>query len=315
MPAILTHDFFGKDVYATCGRTIGLLPREKQAFLLGNQGPDPLFYLFLAPVAHGNRDLGNLMHNSKPVDLLVALKRSLDGLRDDELYTGRAYADGFVCHYLLDSTEHPFIYSQEYAICDAGVEDLTRADGSEVHAEIERELDEITLFTKAGTTVATYRPYEQVLQCDDETLDIIGRMYAYMVHEAYDRDIPNDLFPEAVRGFRFGQRALYSPDGRKSEAMSLVERGLGHRRYSFARAMSHRDRASLTSVFDNHLQRTWIDPYTLESHNDSFWDLYYKAQRKVEPALKVFNAPDFDRGGAIRITSGRNFSGEQVQTI
>jgi hypothetical protein len=315
MPALLTHDFFGKDVYAASSRTVGLLPQEKQAFLLGNQGPDPLFYLFLAPGTHSYRDLGNLIHNSKPIDLFVALKHSLDGLRDDEVYTGRAYADGFLCHYLLDCTEHPLIFSQEYAICDAGVEGLTRADGSEVHAEIERELDEVTLFTKAGTTVATYRPFEQVLQCDDQTLEIIGRMYAFVVRETYGRDIPNDLFPVAVHSARFGQRALYSPDGRKSEAMGIVERGMGHRRYSIAHAMAHRDRASLTSDFDNHLQRPWVNPYTLETHHDSFWDLYYKAQHKAEPALKAFNAPDFDRGTAVRITGGCNFSGEQVQTV
>ena len=45
MPAILTHDFFGQDVYAAHSHVIGKSIDEKDAFLLGNQGPDPLFYL------------------------------------------------------------------------------------------------------------------------------------------------------------------------------------------------------------------------------------------------------------------------------
>ena len=48
MPAILTHDFFGQDVYAAHSHVIGKSIDEKDAFLLGNQGPDPLFYLVLS---------------------------------------------------------------------------------------------------------------------------------------------------------------------------------------------------------------------------------------------------------------------------
>ena len=44
MPAIITHDFFGRDVYDALFQTIGGSRDEADAFLLGNQGPDPLFY-------------------------------------------------------------------------------------------------------------------------------------------------------------------------------------------------------------------------------------------------------------------------------
>ena len=45
MPAIITHDFFGRDVYDNLFKTIGGSRDEADAFLLGNQGPDPLFTL------------------------------------------------------------------------------------------------------------------------------------------------------------------------------------------------------------------------------------------------------------------------------
>ena len=47
MPAIITHDLFGKDVYGETFDTIGGSRDAAEAFLLGNQGPDPLF--FVAP--------------------------------------------------------------------------------------------------------------------------------------------------------------------------------------------------------------------------------------------------------------------------
>ena len=49
MPALITHDFFGRDVYDRLYTFIGGSRDEADAFLLGNQGPDPLFYLVLSP--------------------------------------------------------------------------------------------------------------------------------------------------------------------------------------------------------------------------------------------------------------------------
>ena len=43
MPALITHDFFGQDVYDRLFRTIGGTRDEAEAFLLGNQGPCLLY--------------------------------------------------------------------------------------------------------------------------------------------------------------------------------------------------------------------------------------------------------------------------------
>ena len=42
MPAILTHDFFGRDVYDELFDTIGGTKDEFDSFLLGCQGPPAL---------------------------------------------------------------------------------------------------------------------------------------------------------------------------------------------------------------------------------------------------------------------------------
>ena len=53
MPAILTHDFFGKDAFDIAAGKLGFSTmEEREAFLLGNQGPDPLFYLAADPLLH-----------------------------------------------------------------------------------------------------------------------------------------------------------------------------------------------------------------------------------------------------------------------
>ena len=77
MPAIITHDFFGRDVYDALFQTIGGSRDEADAFLLGNQGPDPLFYAVADFRATAYHKLGNTMHSRKPAELLAALKDSL----------------------------------------------------------------------------------------------------------------------------------------------------------------------------------------------------------------------------------------------
>lgn len=58
----------------------------------------------------------------------MALKSAVRELPAQERSIGRAYALGYVCHYLLDSTVHPLIISQVNALCGAGVEGLTTED-------------------------------------------------------------------------------------------------------------------------------------------------------------------------------------------
>lgn len=137
MPAIITHDFFGRDVYDALFQTIGGSRDEADAFLLGNQGPDRCSTRWPTSAPRRTHKLGNTMHSRKPRELLAAAKDSLGVLDPEEKPLGRAYALGFLCHYALDSTVHPLVYCHEHALCDAGEPGLTRDDGSEVHGVIE----------------------------------------------------------------------------------------------------------------------------------------------------------------------------------
>lgn len=173
MPAMLTHDQFGQDAYGMALEVTDLFtPDERDAFLLGNQGPDPLFYLLLLPPLDEFRVWGSRMHNERPSAVFCAMRQAVDGLPAEERKVGRAYLAGFTCHYLLDRAIHPLVYFWERGICQAGVSDLDSSDGNIVHAEIERDLDEMVLFAKRNQTIKSYRPYEQVLRGRDQMLAV-----------------------------------------------------------------------------------------------------------------------------------------------
>lgn len=313
MPAILTHDFFGKDAMSDVSTQVTLLSRDaQQAFLLGNQGPDPLFYLVIDPRVSKDMRVGNLMHHAMPAKLLSSLKDALAMLTRAERPVGEAYVAGFLCHYLLDSTLHPLVFANELAIINAGVEGLDERDRSVVHAEIERDFDEMVLFSKKHETIETYLPYKEVLRASDATLAIIDKLYFYMILWTYGKTLQLDTFPRAVKSFRRMQRLFWTPSGKKIDRIRPLERAFLSNRYSLCKAMAHRPRAEETSPYANRHHKRWENPFTGVVGTESFWDLYEDALSRVFDAETAFFADDFDEAAAEELTGNLNFSGNPV---
>ena len=220
MPAIITHDTFGQDAYARHFSSIGGTKDEAEAFLLGNQGPDPLFYSIANPLLSSVHRLGNIMHKEKPNEILVAFKQAINALDEADRSVGRAYALGFLGHYVLDSTMHPLVYFHEFQLCDAGEPGLSRTDGNEVHAVIESEYDEMVLTVKRGETVATFNPAVNILKGSDRMLRIVSLLYANMAFSVFGKIDP----AQRVRR----RSALLSP-GAASLPFGLWREARGHR--------------------------------------------------------------------------------------
>lgn len=317
MPAILTHDFFGQDAYGKALESVRLFtPDERDAFLLGNQGPDPLFYLAIVPNGMDDfKHLGNELHHSNPSGVLSSLRHACDAMPEEDQGVAQAYTAGFLCHYLLDSTVHPFVYYWQNGLCEAGVDGLDASDGNLVHAEIERDLDEMVLFAKTHQTVATYRPYERVLLARDRVLELLGALYAeaFCLERTDNPQVARQVFPTAVKSFRLVQHLFYSPTSAKARVLGVFEKPILRQRYSLCQAMSHRDRAQETSDFDNRQHQVWENPFTHAIENESFWDLYAQALTRVGKELPRYMAAGFSDEVAQEITGGLNFSGEPAE--
>lgn len=313
MPAIITHDFFGRDVYGSLFRLIGGSKDEADAFLLGNQGPDPLFYAAIDPLVARYHTLGHAMHAERPALLLAELKRSIGLLQPDERPVARAYALGFLCHYTLDSTVHPFVYSQQFALGDAGVEGLSRDDGSEIHALIESEFDELVLFAKLGDTIRRFNPATQILRASRRVLGIASAQHAHLAKAVYEQDTPPRLFARSVGAYRLAERAFRSTSGAKRAAVGAAEELV--RRYSFFRAMCLRPVERTDSIFANSAREPWTCPFTGEVHTESFWDLYEAALVRARDNILAFDAPGFDEDAAHGLTGDLDFSGTPTQAM
>lgn len=307
MPAIITHDRFAQEMLGLPATSFISTEEKKNAFLLGSQGPDPLFFCVVSPQLAPYRRLGSLMHDKKPADLLQAISHAATKVPSNAQGVVRAFSAGFLCHYLLDRAAHPFVYSQQYALCNAGIEGLTAKDGHEVHAVIESELDEYMLYTRTGLTVSAYKPYKEILKASDQTLAALSHALCTTFWEVYGRLSPAHLFSKSVQNYRLVQFATYSPHGVKRQIYGMVERRF--RNHSFAQAFCHRPLALTESAFDNHEHRTWTNPFTGEIHTESFDGIFDKTLVEANEAIPAFmEGLSFEE--AYNLTKNINFSGK-----
>ena len=312
MPAIITHHLFGCDV---CARDSTLVAdgTERDAFLLGCQGPDPLFYAFAATTTPELRRLGTILHTEKTAELLFALKNATELLAPDERSIGRAYALGFICHHALDSTVHPWVFHCQQALCDAGVDGLTRENGTEVHTLIEADLDEMVLYVKRGETIASFAAWRTALPLTERALEVSSFVHAYLDMNVYGLSVSPLLFARSVRAYQQAQRMLHAPSPLKRRVLAGLERLV--RPYSLYDAMSPRARAHAESDFDNREHHAWIDPFTGRTRTEGFWDLYDRALDLAGERLAMYDQAEFDLDAARRMTGGRDFHGRPLDAF
>ena len=323
MPGIATHYIFGLEVYRELSHEIGASVRQRDAFLLGNQGPDPLFYLMVSPLAKNLRGLGSTMHSQKTPELLHVLHERfvarkvtspVGALSGPKGVAGavRAYAFGFLCHYLLDSTVHPLVYAQQYALCAAGLDGVkAQRLGRAVHATIETELDEYVMTTHLGVTAESLVPHKTALRCRPEDLNAISKRLADTAQRVYKTNVPPSLFATAVQLNRAGQGVL---DSQGAGIRGLIGAASpGGFLNVYALTIVHENIARLRTAFANNDHTPWPHP-TKEGEvlSASFDELYDQAFRKARDSLVVFADDTLTLSACKDLTAGINFLGREA---
>ena len=130
MPSTYAHYRLGRDVLQRLDPDLRAIAEgHRQLYDIGLHGPDILFY-YDALHRNPTSQVGFSMHRFPGRDFFGPARDTLSGM--DDCDAGEAYLMGFVCHFALDSTCHPFI------------EDYIHANGV-AHTKIEGEFDRMLL--------------------------------------------------------------------------------------------------------------------------------------------------------------------------
>lgn len=127
MPGFITHYLYGMKAYHDwgSGNLKSMLHRHHAAYCLGLQGPDIYFFYLPSLIGDGSKNIGSLMHATNvhyffkryldEMELLLGAAPDRDSLPSFCIYhfeTAVSYLAGFLCHYTLDFSVHPYIYSK-----------------------------------------------------------------------------------------------------------------------------------------------------------------------------------------------------------
>lgn len=130
MPSTYAHYRLGKEVLGRLDYGLrSIAERNIELFDIGLHGPDILFYYDALRRNPTNR-IGFEMHDRPGRVFFEPARGSLDGVENRD--AGEAYLFGFVCHFALDSTCHPYI---ERRVHESGI----------AHTKIEGEFDRMLL--------------------------------------------------------------------------------------------------------------------------------------------------------------------------
>ena len=167
MPNYYAHLQFGAQVLEALPEPVrALVERERDAYTLGQYGPDPLFFCRLLKGGRV-RTAGREMHRRPVRPVMERLRLAVE----EERPFAAGYAAGFLCHFALDSRCHAYIKRWE-------------RQGGITHARLETELDRF-LMTRDGVDLLheTPLPTPQMPDAFDRLLEeyvylgITGREY------------------------------------------------------------------------------------------------------------------------------------------
>ena len=303
MPALLSHHIFGRSLLPKLDADFRLTRDQRDAFLLGNQGPDPLFYATFSTRLVRIKTLGSRMHNEHIEDYLALWRQQIQSASGQRQALLSAYLNGFLCHFALDSTAHPFVLAFTEAIAHVGIAGLNVEDSSYIHGQLEADLDVYLLYRMTGRTINEYYIPKQLLYSSPAALRLIDTLYTSADQQLYRLGVPSKVFSLAVRDMRRTVRLSYSPGGTKRRLLGKIERLA--RQHSLLQAMSHRKDGHLDCWFANEQHQTWLHPQSRRPQSQSYCELFDHAQRLAAGYIKLF----WQGADPATITGGRDFLG------
>lgn len=284
MPGYVTHYIFGREIYDRLKDSAFKqnLYDNRAVYALGQQGPDIFFYYLPAYILHGH-NLGHMAHAKNTNQFFSALIESrflLKNTMDKQI--ADAYLAGFLGHYILDTTCHPFIYGRTHFTGRT-------KDYFSRHAYLETEIDNALLHLKLHQTRTRFHA-ENTIRLTFRQKKTVARMlrYAYR-HTYHGLFVSSFTIFMAIFSTRLGFKILYDATGQKKVLFRFAEKiFLGYP--VFSPLIANDSILFRTDAF-NIQHKKWTNPWDLSiSSRDSFFDLYQKSEQLYFRRLKELTA-------------------------
>lgn len=272
MPGYITHNIFGRKQYKTMQEGIikNAVRNHRNVFYVGNQGPDIFFY-FPGYFMINRRNLGSIMHTEKTGEYMTKVLDYILNLNDTmERDICLSYFAGFLGHYTLDRTCHPYIYWKTDRMHKT-------KDYHAKHVALETDIDYMFCKEFYKKNISEF-PYKNVSELSKIELSAISLMLSDVLKNTYDNIRFNYKMAYSVLlNFKYIIGNINDKRGIKEKIVgSVEERLIGHKHFT---TLFIRDNYSIKNSDCLNLSKAeWFNPWQEDiKENSNFYELTEQA--------------------------------------
>lgn len=288
MPCTATHAFFALDVLEKLDNNIiNNLQKNMEDFKTFSQGPDVLFFYNSINLKESSRikTFGRFVHKNNSQDFFINLVKYIKSNNYSNNHDIMAFLYGYICHYILDSTCHPFIFYKT-GVYRKNKETLKY---NSLHNDMETFIDAYIIHAKKGIEPRKFKVHDFALNTkkfSKELSDVIDNVFYKTFKEEnlskkYITSIKNmHLLYKLVRYDRFGiKKKIYS-----FLDMIKPKKILKFKQLSYA--MNYKNKMHYLNLEKN----KWNHPlYENEIYDYSFVELYIISIHKAAETINKVN--------------------------
>ncbi len=221
MPSLVTHHHFAITALKNSPAYIKACVTENpQIFRWGAQGPD-IMYFHNAPMKSKIADIGGIFHSDKTYKSIKTLTSIAREINDPTLLI---YLLGYICHYVLDSSAHPYVnYVTKHKMGDYfGLSEPA------LHRLCESEIDAMVITNFITGDQHTYEAFK-LLHYNKEDAYTIGELYSKTAWEVYGIKISASQIAKSMKSMKNVYSFLHDETGKRIQQLRAVEKTINQR--------------------------------------------------------------------------------------
>lgn len=296
MPSTITHAYFALDVYDKLDdKSKKLLKDNKEDLKTFAQGPDPLyFYNLMIPIIGKNirKTYPRKLHDTKTRDFFLKL---IEEIKEQKLQNNSQLISmlyGFIAHYVLDSTIHPYIIYKT-GVYDKQIHSTQKYRS--LHLDMELYIDGYMIFQREKMKTQNFKTYNFCLNanCTNQKIkDLLDKV----IYNTYNLNSYSKYYFKSIKHMKLINRLFrYDKFGIKRVIYIFLDKILPKnqlKKEQLSYHINYKKKLHYLNIEKNEWNHP-MDQY--ETYNYSFIELYHIALNKTVKIINDINSVLYDK--------------------
>lgn len=289
MPSSMTHGYFCYDVLNKVNNTVKNKIKNNINYLkVFGQGPDPYFFydFHLTKRSKDVHKINRAMQHSK---VNIHFVRLINYINENSYYSNSeimSYLYGQICHFVLDSTIHPYIIYNT-GMYDKKIANTYKYNG--LHEEMEYYIDCYLIWKREKISPKKYKVYKYLFDINGFSNELITTIND-VIYEVYGfKNAGNIYYKSIIDMKKFYYVFNYDKLGIKKKIYSVMDFICKDKSVK-KKELSFNINPNSKLHYLNIKKEIWNHPCDInEKYNLSFFELY---DRALEKATMIINSVD-----------------------